>query len=77
LNQNRPLRGAADNGRGRPTVAELHRDLREVMRAHRRDFDLSAPGLCEGLGPRQTRAVPRKARWRRGNPLYGGNRDWV
>jgi hypothetical protein len=32
---------------GRPTVAELHRDLREVMRAHRPDFDLSAPGLCE------------------------------
>jgi hypothetical protein len=32
---------------GRPTVAELHRDLREVMRAHRRDFDLSAPGLRE------------------------------
>jgi peroxiredoxin len=32
---------------GRPTVAELHRDLREVMRACRRDFDLSAPGLRE------------------------------
>jgi peroxiredoxin len=32
---------------GRPTVAELQRDLREVMRAHRPDFDLSAPGLCE------------------------------
>jgi peroxiredoxin len=32
---------------GRPTVAELHRDLREVMRAHRRDFDLSSPGLRE------------------------------
>jgi peroxiredoxin len=32
---------------GRPTVAELHRDLCEVMRAHRRDFDLSAPGLRE------------------------------
>jgi peroxiredoxin len=32
---------------GRPTVEELHRDLREVMRAHRPDFDLSAPGLRE------------------------------
>jgi peroxiredoxin len=32
---------------GRPTVAELHSDLREVMRAHRRDFNLSAPGLRE------------------------------
>jgi peroxiredoxin len=32
---------------GRPTIAELHRDLREVMRAHRRDFDLGAPGLRE------------------------------
>jgi peroxiredoxin len=32
---------------GRPTVAELHRDLREVMRALRADFDLSAPGLRE------------------------------
>jgi hypothetical protein len=32
---------------GRPTVAELHRDLREVMRAQRPDFDLSAPGLRE------------------------------
>jgi peroxiredoxin len=30
---------------GRPTVAELHRDLREVMRAQRPDFDLSAPEL--------------------------------
>jgi peroxiredoxin len=30
---------------GRPTVTELHRDLREVMRAQRPDFDLSASGL--------------------------------
>lgn len=30
---------------GRPTVDELHRDLREVMRATRPDFDLGAPGL--------------------------------
>ena len=30
---------------GRPTVAELHRDLRDVMRELRPDFDLSAPGL--------------------------------
>jgi peroxiredoxin len=30
---------------GRPTVAELHCDLREVMRRLRPDFDLSAPGL--------------------------------
>ncbi len=32
---------------GRPTVAELHRDLREVMRSLRIDFDLGAPGLRE------------------------------
>jgi peroxiredoxin len=30
---------------GRPTVEELHRDLREVMRKLRPDFDLGAPGL--------------------------------
>lgn len=30
---------------GRPTVDELHRDLREVLRRTRADFDLSAPGL--------------------------------
>jgi peroxiredoxin len=30
---------------GRPTVEELHRDLREVMRNLRPDFDLGAPGL--------------------------------
>jgi peroxiredoxin len=30
---------------GRPTVEELHRDLREVMRNVRPDFDLGAPGL--------------------------------
>jgi peroxiredoxin len=32
---------------GRPTVDELHRDLREVLRAVRPDFDLSVPGLRE------------------------------
>jgi peroxiredoxin len=32
---------------GRPTVEELHRDLREVMRNLRLDFDLGAPGLRE------------------------------
>jgi peroxiredoxin len=32
---------------GRPTVEELHRDLREVMRKLRPDFDLGAPGLRE------------------------------
>ncbi len=32
---------------GRPTVQELHRDLREVMRNLRPDFDLGAPGLRE------------------------------
>lgn len=32
---------------GRPTVEELHRDFREVLRATRPDFDLSAPGLRE------------------------------
>jgi peroxiredoxin len=32
---------------GRPTVPELHRDLREVMRETRPDFDLAAPGLRE------------------------------
>jgi peroxiredoxin len=32
---------------GRPTVDELHRDLREVLRGVRPDFDLAAPGLRE------------------------------
>jgi peroxiredoxin len=32
---------------GRPTVEELHRDLREVLRTVRPDFDLAAPGLRE------------------------------
>jgi peroxiredoxin len=32
---------------GRPTVDELHRDLREVLRGTRPDFDLSASGLRE------------------------------
>ena len=32
---------------GRPTVEELHRDLRDVLRETRPDFDLSAPGLRE------------------------------
>ncbi len=32
---------------GRPTVEELHRDLRKVMRKVRPDFDLGAPGLRE------------------------------
>jgi peroxiredoxin len=32
---------------GRPTVEELHRDLREVMRTLRADFDLGTPGLRE------------------------------
>jgi peroxiredoxin len=32
---------------GRPTVEELHRDLREVMRNLRPDFDLGARGLRE------------------------------
>jgi peroxiredoxin len=32
---------------GRPTVDELHRDLREVLHQVRPDFDLSAPGLRE------------------------------
>ena len=32
---------------GRPTVEELHRDLREVMRKLRPDFDLGTPGLRE------------------------------
>jgi peroxiredoxin len=32
---------------GRPTIEELHRDLREVLRETRPDFDLSAPGLRE------------------------------
>jgi peroxiredoxin len=32
---------------GRPTVEELHRDLREVLRETRPDFDLAAPGLRE------------------------------
>jgi peroxiredoxin len=32
---------------GRPTIEELHRDLREVLRETRPDFDLSAPGVRE------------------------------
>jgi peroxiredoxin len=32
---------------GRPTVDELHRDLRDVLRETRPDFDLSATGLRE------------------------------
>jgi len=32
---------------GRPTLDELHRDLREVLRRSRPDFDLSVPGLRE------------------------------
>lgn len=32
---------------GRPTVEELHRDLRQVLRETRPDFDLAAPGLRE------------------------------
>jgi len=32
---------------GRPTIEELHRDLREIMRNLRPDFDLGAPGLRE------------------------------
>jgi hypothetical protein len=32
---------------GRPTVEELHRDLRAVMRETRPDLDLAAPGLRE------------------------------
>jgi hypothetical protein len=32
---------------GRPTVTELHIDLRDVMRKIRPDFDLSTPGLRE------------------------------
>jgi peroxiredoxin len=32
---------------GRPTLDELHRDLREVLRSSRPDFDLATPGLRE------------------------------
>ena len=32
---------------GRPSVSELHADLRELFRKIRPDFDLSAPGLRE------------------------------
>jgi hypothetical protein len=32
---------------GRPTIAELHIDLRTVFRKIRPDFDLSSPGLRE------------------------------
>ena len=32
---------------GRPSVEELRRDLREVVRAIRPDWDLAAPGLRE------------------------------
>ena len=32
---------------GRPSVDELRRDLRDVLRETRRDWDLSAPGLRE------------------------------
>ncbi len=32
---------------GRPSTADLHRDLRDAMRESRPDWDLSAPGLRE------------------------------
>jgi hypothetical protein len=32
---------------GRPTVGELHQDLRAVLQKTRADFDLGAPGLLE------------------------------
>ena len=61
---------------GRPTVEELHRDLREVMRNLRGDFDLGAPGLREAWdrGEREQflvspvegeaiRVTPRGLRW--------------
>jgi hypothetical protein len=32
---------------GRPSISELHADLRELFRKIRPDFDLSAPGLRE------------------------------
>ncbi len=41
---------------GRPSIDELRRDLREVTRAIRPDWDLSAPGLRENweTGDRST-----------------------
>lgn len=38
---------------GRPTVTELHQDLREVTRGIRPDWDLSAPGLREAWERRE------------------------
>ena len=32
---------------GRPSISELHADLRELFRKIRPDFDLAAPGLRE------------------------------
>jgi peroxiredoxin len=40
---------------GRPTVDELHRDLREVFRVSRPDFDLASPGLREAWDAGDTR----------------------
>jgi hypothetical protein len=33
--------------RGRPTIDEMHRDPRKVLRCNRPDFDLAAPALGE------------------------------
>ena len=45
---------------GRPTMAELHVDLRAVFQKIRPDFDLAAPGIEGGMGARRSRPVPRR-----------------
>ena len=45
---------------GRPTMAELHVDLRALFQKIRPDFDLASPGLKEAWERGSTRAVPRR-----------------
>jgi hypothetical protein len=45
---------------GRPSTAELWRDLREVTRKARPDWDLSAPGVRDNWEGERTRHWPYK-----------------
>ena len=47
---------------GRPSFEDLRRDLREVTREIRPDWDLAAPGLRENWEPATTRCTTRTGR---------------
>ena len=47
---------------GRPSFEDLHRDLREVSREVRQDWDLAAPGLRGTGTPATTRCTTRTSR---------------